>query len=77
MPALAVPWPTWWGKKLNALSKKHQLICITHLPQIARFGNCHYYIEKQVKDGRTTTTIRPMDPQERVNEIARMLGGEK
>jgi DNA repair protein RecN (Recombination protein N) len=65
------------GKKLNALSKKHQLICITHLPQIARFGNCHYYIEKQVKDGRTTTAIRPMDPQERVNEIARMLGGEK
>jgi DNA repair protein RecN (Recombination protein N) len=65
------------GKKLSTLSKKHQLICITHLPQIARFGNCHYYIEKQVKDGRTTTTIRPMDRHERVNEIARMLGGEK
>lgn len=65
------------GKKLDALSKKHQLICITHLPQIARFGRCHYYIEKQVKDGRTTTAIRPMDQQERINEIARMLGGEK
>ncbi|WP_372678417.1 DNA repair protein RecN [Desulfosarcina sp.] len=64
------------GKKLEALSKKHQLICITHLPQIARFGNQHYHIEKQVKNGRTTTTIRPMDPEERIKEIARMLGGE-
>ena len=64
------------GKKLEALSKKHQLICITHLPQIARFGSHHYYIEKQVKDGRTTTVIRPMDKEGRINEIARMLGGE-
>ena len=64
------------GKKLEALSKKHQLICITHLPQIARFGDQHYYIEKQVKKGRTTTTIRPMDQEDRIKEIARMLGGE-
>jgi DNA repair protein RecN (Recombination protein N) len=64
------------GKKLEALSKKHQLICITHLPQIARFGGHHYYIEKHVKDGRTTTTIRPMGPEERIEELARMLGGE-
>ena len=65
------------GKKLGALAKKHQLICITHLPQIARCGDHHYYIEKQVKQGRTTTTIRPMDREERIKEIARMLGGEK
>ena len=64
------------GKKLESLSKKHQLICITHLPQIARFGDQHYYIEKQVKNGRTTTTIRPMDQEARIKEIARMLGGE-
>jgi len=64
------------GKKLAALSKKHQLICITHLPQIARFGSTHYFIEKKVRQGRTTTTIRPMDQQERINELARMLGGE-
>ena len=64
------------GKKLEALSKKHQLICITHLPQIARFGDHHYYIEKQVKDGRATTAIKPMDQEERIREIARMLGGE-
>jgi len=64
------------GKKLEALSKKHQLICITHLHQIARFGDQHYHIEKQVKNGRTTTTIRPMDQEARIKEIARMLGGE-
>ena len=64
------------GKKLKVLSIKHQLICITHLPQIARFADRHYYIEKQVKNGRTVTTIRPMTKEERVKEIARMLGGE-
>ncbi len=65
------------GKKLNALSTKHQLICITHLPQIARFGSHHYYIEKKVRKGRTVTVIRPMNQEERIHEIARMLGGEK
>ena len=65
------------GKNLSELAAKHQLICITHLPQIARFGNHHYYIEKQVRKGRTVTVIRPMNPEERVHEIARMLGGEK
>jgi DNA repair protein RecN (Recombination protein N) len=64
------------GKKLEALAGKHQLICITHLPQIARFGGHHYFIEKCVKKGRTTTTIRPMEKEERIREIARMLGGE-
>ncbi len=65
------------GKKLDTLSRKHQLICITHLPQIARFGDHHYQIEKKVVGGRTTTTIRPMDQEERIEEIARMLGGEE
>ncbi|BBO84297.1 DNA repair protein RecN [Desulfosarcina ovata subsp. sediminis] len=64
------------GKKLKTLSRKHQLICITHLPQIARFGRYHYHIRKTVKDGRTTTTIQPMDQDARIKEIARMLGGE-
>jgi len=65
------------GKKLKVLSKKHQLICITHLPQIARFGSNHYFIRKQVQKGRTTTTIRPMNQEQRIAEIARMLGGEE
>lgn len=64
------------GKKLSALADKHQLICITHLPQIARFGHHHFHIAKQIKDDRTVTTIRPMNREERIQEIARMLGGE-
>ena len=65
------------GKKLAALSKKHQLICITHLPQIACYGDHHYHIRKQIKKNRTTTTIQPMEAEQRIEEIARMLGGEK
>ena len=65
------------GKKLKTLAQKHQLICITHLPQIACCGDHHYYIEKRVRNGRTTTSIRPMDREARIMEIARMLGGEK
>ncbi|HIJ56012.1 MAG TPA: DNA repair protein RecN [Deltaproteobacteria bacterium] len=65
------------GKKLAALSRYHQVICITHLPQIAKFGAQHFQISKHVSDGRTRTDIRPLNPGERVEEIARMLGGEK
>ena len=64
------------GKKLADLSRYHQIICITHLPQIARFGDHHFRVSKKVSRGRTRTTIRPVDEQDRVKEIARMLGGE-
>ena len=63
------------GRKIAELSRFHQVICITHLPQIARFGKHHYKISKQVTDGRTISLIRPLDKNERVDEIARMLGG--
>jgi DNA repair protein RecN (Recombination protein N) len=63
------------GKKIAHLAQHHQIICITHLPQIAKFGDHHYLISKQVLEGRTTTTMHPLDNQERVKEIARMLGG--
>jgi DNA repair protein RecN (Recombination protein N) len=65
------------GKKLLALSEYHQVLCITHLPQIARFGDRHYKIEKEVSRGRTKTSIKALSPKERVQEIARMSGGEK
>ena len=65
------------GKKLAALSRYHQVICITHLPQIAKFGTQHFQISKHVSGGRTRTDIRPLNSEERVEEIARMLGGEK
>lgn len=64
------------GRNIAALARRHQVICITHLPQIARFGTHHYRIEKMVSDGRTTTRIAPLAEEERVAEIARMLGGE-
>ncbi len=63
------------GKKLATLSQRHQIICITHLPQIAKFGDLHYKISKQISDGRTRTTIAPVQDEDRVQELARMLGG--
>ena len=63
------------GKKLKTLSKGQQVLCITHLPQIAAFGDQHFLIEKSEKRGRTQTEVRRMDDMERVQEIARMLSG--
>ena len=65
------------GRRLKDLSKKHQVLCITHLPQIAAYGDHHFLVEKQVVDGRTTTFIRELTSDERVRELARMLGGAK
>ena len=63
------------GQKLKELSSFHQIICITHLPQIAKFGATHFVIEKEIQNGRTQTHIRPLSDDDRVCEIARMLGG--
>jgi DNA repair protein RecN (Recombination protein N) len=65
------------GEKLKDLSRTHQVVCITHLPQIASFADVHYRIEKQVspEGGRMVTRIERLDRQGRVNEIARMLAG--
>ena len=65
------------GKKLSSLAHYHQIICITHLPQIAKFGNHHFSISKRVINGRTQTSINRLTKKERIKEIARMLGGEK
>ena len=65
------------GRKLSELARRHQVICITHLPQIAKFGKHHYSISKHVNDGRTLTTIQPLNEDDRYKEIARMLGGEE
>ena len=65
------------GKKLKTLSRGQQVLCITHLPQIAAFADQHFLIEKTEKRGRTQTAIRRMDEAERAREIARMLSGEK
>ena len=65
------------GKKLSELAGAHQVLCITHLPQIAKFGEHHFRISKQVNDGRTVTRITSLNREERIEELARMLGGEK
>lgn len=63
------------GRKLASLADYHQVVCITHLPQIAKFGKHHFRISKHVDSGRTHTVIEPLKEDERVKEIARMLGG--
>jgi DNA repair protein RecN (Recombination protein N) len=63
------------GGKLNSLAHHHQVICITHLPQIAKFGQAHFKIIKKVVGGRTATSILQLDAEARIHELARMLGG--
>lgn len=65
------------GKKLKQLSRTKQVLCITHLPQIASFADQHYLIEKRAAGGRTKTSARRLDADERTREIARMISGAK
>jgi len=65
------------GKKLKSLSFSNQVLCVTHLPQIATFAEHHYLIEKKRSGERTRTTVRKITGQERTEEIARMLSGAK
>jgi DNA repair protein RecN (Recombination protein N) len=65
------------GKKLKALSRSNQVLCVTHLPQIATFAEHHYLIEKKQAGGRTRTSVRLINGDERTEEIARMLSGAK
>jgi DNA repair protein RecN (Recombination protein N) len=65
------------GKKLKALAKGNQVLCVTHLPQIATFADHHYVIEKRETGGRAKTTVRQITGDERTEEVARMLSGAK
>ena len=65
------------GKKLKALAKGNQVLCVTHLPQIATFADHHFLIEKRATGGRTKTTVRLVTGEERTEEVARMLSGAK
>jgi DNA repair protein RecN (Recombination protein N) len=64
------------GRKLWGLSAAHQVLCITHLPQLAGFGDAHFKVEKSVDGDRTTTHVHALDDEERVEEITQMLGTE-
>jgi DNA repair protein RecN (Recombination protein N) len=63
------------GRKLKEVARDHQVLCITHLPQIACYGDRHYRVAKAVAGGRTATAITFLPEVERIEEIARMLGG--
>jgi DNA repair protein RecN (Recombination protein N) len=65
------------GKKLKSLARSNQVLCVTHLPQIATFGDQHFVIEKKEHGGRSRTSIRPVTGEERTEEVARMLSGAK
>jgi DNA repair protein RecN (Recombination protein N) len=64
------------GRKLRKISARRQVFCITHLPQIACMATSHYGVAKTVKRDRTNAEVRLLEPKERVDEIARMLGGK-
>jgi len=63
------------GEKLYRLTEKHQVICITHLPQLAGFGQQHYQVSKDVEGGRSVIQVREISGQDRIKELATMLGG--
>jgi DNA repair protein RecN (Recombination protein N) len=62
------------GKKLWQLTDQHQVLCITHLPQLAAFGQQHFQVHKQIEAGRTITNILEIEGESRLNELAQMLG---
>jgi len=63
------------GQRLQALGQEFQVLCITHLPQIAAAGTSHYRVAKSVRQGRTVTSIERLTEEARVDEIARMMAG--
>jgi DNA repair protein RecN (Recombination protein N) len=63
------------GRKLHALSRRHQVLCVTHLPQIACFADSHYNVSKETMRGRTIARVKRLEGDGITDEIARMLGG--
>ena len=65
------------GRKLKVLSRANQVLCVTHLPQIASYADNHFHIEKRVDKNRTVTRVARLDRESRIREIARMISGER
>ena len=64
------------AEKMADVARRKQVLCVTHLPQIAAMADTHFVIEKQVADNRSITRIRELEERESVEELARMLGGD-
>lgn len=62
------------GKKLKGLAQRHQVLCVTHLPQLAAYGTQHYNVQKNIRDGRTLTQVQPLSGDSRLKELAQMYG---
>jgi len=62
------------GRKLWELARQHQVLCVTHLAQLAAFGEQHWRVEKQVKEGRTETQVVSLNADDRIVELAQMMG---
>ncbi len=65
------------GRKIAEVARHHQVLCITHLPQIAAFADVHFHVEKRESKGRTISVVRRLEREARVEELARMMGGAK
>jgi DNA repair protein RecN (Recombination protein N) len=65
------------GRVLKLVSVEKQVLCVTHLPQIAAYGDSHFHVEKRTVNGRTSTVVRRVSGADRVEELARMVGGAK
>lgn len=65
------------GKKIRDLSRTQQIVCVTHQPQIARYAKHHFHVDKEVTEGRTSTNVRLLNADERVSELAQLIGGTK
>ena len=65
------------GLKLKHVSRSRQVLCITHLPQVAGIGDQHLFVSKQIKGERTRSVIKPLNKEQRIEEISRMLGGKR
>jgi len=64
------------GQKMLQIARQRQVLCITHLAPVAAYASTHYLVSKQLKSGRTLSEIKRLEPKERVDELARMLGGQ-
>ena len=74
-PGSAGQWRTWWEDGCSAWRMRFQVLCITHLPQIAAHGATHFHISKSVRQGRTLTSVTRLGATEREEEVARMIAG--
>jgi DNA repair protein RecN (Recombination protein N) len=63
------------GEKLWRLAQQHQVLCVTHLPQIAAFADMHFHVHKEIRDGRTITLVQKLNDEKRITELAQMIGG--